>query len=84
MKNFEVRNQHFDRLFNTPGLKWFGQNTNHFKMHPAVRQAMALLVDRAGVRGRRGLHDEDILAADVLVNLEGHLGVGKTAQPGRA
>jgi aspartate/methionine/tyrosine aminotransferase len=40
MKSFEVRNQHFDRLFNTPNLMWFGQNTNHFQTHPAVRQAM--------------------------------------------
>lgn len=45
MKTFEVRNQHFDRLFNTPGLKWFGQNTNHFKTHPAVRQAMITSID---------------------------------------
>lgn len=45
MKSFEVRNQHFDRLFNTPGLKWFGQNTNHFKTHPAVRQAMIDSID---------------------------------------
>src|SRR5436305_15335980 len=27
MKTFEVRNAHFDRLVNTPGLKWLGQNT---------------------------------------------------------
>lgn len=40
MKPFEVRNRHFDRLFNTPGLMWLGQNTNHFPTHPAVRQAM--------------------------------------------
>ena len=40
MRTFEVRNQHFDRLFNTPNLMWFGQNTNHFPTHPAVRQAM--------------------------------------------
>lgn len=40
MRDFEVRNRHFDRLFNTPGLMWFGQNTNHFPMHPAVRRAM--------------------------------------------
>lgn len=45
MKSFEVRNQHFDRLFNTPGLKWFGQNTNHFRTHPAVRQAMLDSID---------------------------------------
>lgn len=37
---FEVRNQHFDRLFNTQGLMWMGQNTNHFPTPPAVKQAM--------------------------------------------
>jgi len=37
---FEVRNAHFDRLFNTPGLMWLGQNTNHFPTAPEVRQAM--------------------------------------------
>jgi aspartate/methionine/tyrosine aminotransferase len=40
VRKFEQRNQHFDRLFNTPGLKWLGQNTNHFATHPAVKQAM--------------------------------------------
>lgn len=45
MKTFEVRNRHFDRLFNTPGLMWFGQNTNHFPTHPAVRQAMIDSID---------------------------------------
>ncbi len=40
MRKFEVRNQHFDRLFNTPGLMWLGQNTNHFAAHPAVLEAM--------------------------------------------
>ena len=45
MRTFEVRNRHFDRLFNTPGLMWFGQNTNHFPTHPAVRQAMLDSID---------------------------------------
>jgi aspartate/methionine/tyrosine aminotransferase len=40
VRNFEVRNRHFDRLFNTAGLKWLGQNTNHFPAHPAVIEAM--------------------------------------------
>jgi aspartate/methionine/tyrosine aminotransferase len=40
MRQFEIRNQHFDRLFNTPGLMWLGQNTNHFDPHPAVVEAM--------------------------------------------
>ena len=40
MRGFEARNAHFDRLVNTPGLKWLGQNTNHAKPHPAVLEAM--------------------------------------------
>ncbi len=40
MRKFEIRNQHFDQLFNTPGLMWLGQNTNHFHPHPAVVEAM--------------------------------------------
>ena len=40
MRKFEARNQHFDSLVNEPGLKWLGQNTNHFKPHPAVVEAM--------------------------------------------
>jgi aspartate/methionine/tyrosine aminotransferase len=40
MRAFEARNAHFDRLVNTPGLKWLGQNTNHAKPHPAVVAAM--------------------------------------------
>lgn len=40
MKPFEVRNAHFDRLINTPDLRWMGQNTNHAKPHAAVIEAM--------------------------------------------
>jgi aspartate/methionine/tyrosine aminotransferase len=40
MKDFERRNQHFDRMVNTPDLRWMGQNTNHYPTHPAVRDAM--------------------------------------------
>jgi aspartate/methionine/tyrosine aminotransferase len=40
MRKFEARNQHFDALVNEPGLMWMGQNTNHFKPHPAVIEAM--------------------------------------------
>ncbi|WP_375456898.1 pyridoxal phosphate-dependent aminotransferase [uncultured Methylobacterium sp.] len=40
MRAFEARNAHFDRLVNTPDLKWLGQNTNHCKPHPAVVEAM--------------------------------------------
>jgi aspartate/methionine/tyrosine aminotransferase len=46
MRAFEVRNRHFDRLFNTPGLMWFGQNTNHLPAHPAVREAMIQSIER--------------------------------------
>jgi aspartate/methionine/tyrosine aminotransferase len=40
MRSVDVRNRHFDKLENTPGLKWLGQNTNHFPAHPAVIEAM--------------------------------------------
>jgi aspartate/methionine/tyrosine aminotransferase len=40
MKPFEIRNAHFDRLVNTRGLRWMGQNTNHATPHPAVLAAM--------------------------------------------
>ena len=40
MKEFERRNRHFDRMVNTPALRWMGQNTNHYPAHPAVRDAM--------------------------------------------
>jgi aspartate/methionine/tyrosine aminotransferase len=40
MKTFEIRNAHFDKLVNTAGLRWLGQNTNHMPAHPAVLDAM--------------------------------------------
>lgn len=40
MKDFERRNRHFNRMVETPGLRWMGQNTNHYPTHPAVRDAM--------------------------------------------
>ena len=40
MRLFEARNAYFDRLCNTPGLMWLGQNTNHFEPHPTVIQAV--------------------------------------------
>lgn len=46
MRTFEVRNCHFDRLLDTPGLMWLGQNTNHFPPHPDVRQAMIDAIER--------------------------------------
>ena len=40
MRDFERRNQHFDRLVNRADLRWLGQNTNHIQTHPAVQEAM--------------------------------------------
>jgi len=45
MSDAETRNRYFDRLFANPDLKWLGQNTNHFPMHPAVRQALHDAID---------------------------------------
>lgn len=46
MRQSEVRNRHFDRLVNTDGLMWLGQNTNHYSPHPAVRAAMTRCLER--------------------------------------
>lgn len=45
MRKFEERNAYFDRLCNTPGLLWLGQNTNHFDPHPSVRDAVIGALD---------------------------------------
>ena len=45
MRQFEQRNAYFDRLCNSEGLMWLGQNTNHFEPHPAVRQAVIDALD---------------------------------------
>jgi len=45
MSDAEIRNRYFDRLFCTPGLKWLGQNTNHFPLHPEVRAALHRAID---------------------------------------
>jgi histidinol-phosphate/aromatic aminotransferase/cobyric acid decarboxylase-like protein len=39
-REFDLRNAHFDRLFNTPGLMWLDQNTNHFEAPAEVTAAM--------------------------------------------
>jgi len=45
MRDFERRNRHFDRLVNSQGLRWLGQNTNHLPAHPAVREALIRSID---------------------------------------
>jgi aspartate/methionine/tyrosine aminotransferase len=83
MRRFEVRNAHFDRLVNTPGLKWLGQNTNHVPAHPAVIEAMVkcareedfhiyappagLEALRAGILADMGLPQQAALVSDGAV-----------------
>ncbi|MDH3692000.1 MAG: pyridoxal phosphate-dependent aminotransferase [Gammaproteobacteria bacterium] len=50
MRDFERRNQHFDRMVNTPDLCWMGQNTNHYPVHPAVREAMIECIEHETYR----------------------------------
>lgn len=45
MEDFETKNRFFDELVNTSGLRWLGQNTNHFPAHPAVKQAMISVIE---------------------------------------
>ena len=42
----EQRNRHFDALASRPDLMWLGQNTNHFELCPAVREAMIESIDK--------------------------------------
>jgi len=83
MKPFEVRNTHFDRLVNTPDLRWMGQNTNHAKPHAAVIEAMERCIRdeefhiyappagleelRQGIVGDLGLKDHAALVSDGAV-----------------
>jgi len=80
MRDFEIKNEHFDRLFNDAGLKWLGQNTNHFSPHPAVTRAMLEVIEQeryhayappAGIDALRrlvlrdlGLEDASVLVTD--------------------
>lgn len=43
---FQQRNRHFNALCSDPDLMWMGQNTNHFAVHPAVKQALLDAVER--------------------------------------
>lgn len=40
MSDFEEKNAFFDRLVSNPNVRWLGQNTNHFPLHPKVREAL--------------------------------------------
>jgi len=89
MKPFEVRNAHFDRLVNTPGLRWMGQNTNHAKPHPAVIEAMERCIRdeefhiyappagleevRQGIVSDLGLKDQAALVSDGAVSSLYHI-----------
>jgi aspartate/methionine/tyrosine aminotransferase len=84
MKPFEVRNAHFDRLVNTPDLRWMGQNTNHAKPHAAVIEAMERCIRdeefhvyappagleelRQGIVSDLGLKDHAALVSDGAVS----------------
>jgi aspartate/methionine/tyrosine aminotransferase len=45
MSDFETRNRYFDRLSNTPSLRWMGQNTNHHPLPATVIKAMHDSID---------------------------------------
>jgi aspartate/methionine/tyrosine aminotransferase len=76
MKNFEIRNLYFDKLCNTPGLMWLGQNTNHYEPHESVREAVIKAIDSgeyhayappAGFEELRKLIREDMGIPDASV-----------------
>src|SRR3954453_18276013 len=81
MSDFETRNRYFDRLFNTPGLRWMGQNTNHHPLPPAVLQAMRDSIDSDEFRAyapplgfealRRGIVDDLGLEGAISIVTDG-------------
>lgn len=50
MREFEAKNAYFDRLSSNPRLRWMGQNTNHFPLPEAVRQAMTDAIASDAIR----------------------------------
>ena len=46
MFDFDVHNRQVDELFHKPGLRWMGQNTNHYPLPEAVVQALHESIDR--------------------------------------
>jgi len=40
-----TRNRYFDALTTTTDLAWMGQNTNHIRAHPAVKEAMIAAIE---------------------------------------
>jgi len=69
MSDFETRNRYFDRLFNTPGLRWMGQNTNHHPLPPAVLQAMHDSIDRDEFRAYAPPLGFEALRAGIVADL---------------
>ncbi len=76
MKNFELRNRHFDRLVNATGIRWLGQNTNHFPNHPDVHAALRRSIEAeeyhiyappAGLEELRALVAQDLGLGDLSV-----------------
>ncbi len=84
MRRFETRNKHFDRLVETSGLRWMGQNTNHIPMDPSVKAALIACIEqeafhayapplgleelRAAVLGELGLSDHTCMITDGAVS----------------
>ena len=84
MRRFETRNKHFDRLVETSGLRWMGQNTNHIPMDPSVKAALIACIEqeafhayapplgleelRAAVLEELGLSDQTCMITDGAVS----------------
>lgn len=89
MRNFDVRNAHFDRLVANQNLRWMGQNTNHVPSHPALLEAMQRCIRdegfhiyappagleelRAGILTDLGLPEASALVSDGAVQALYHV-----------
>lgn len=70
MSEVEVRNKYFDALFNTPDLRWMGQNTNHVPLPESVRQAMYDSIARDEIRAYAPPLGFEELRAGIIEDLD--------------
>ena len=75
MKDYEIRNKYFDNLFNTPNLRWMGQNTNHIQLPESVVGAMIESIRRDEFRAYAPPLGFEELRAGIIedLNLPGHV-----------
>lgn len=68
-QDWEERNRYFDRLANTAGLRWMGQNTNHLPLPPEVGAAIRASVESDEFRAYAPPLGFEALRAGIVADL---------------